>query len=145
MLQVSNVSKSFGGDLLFERVSFTVNPGERIGLVGPNGCGKTTLLKILVGECKPDTGSVSFAPASVQVGYLAQALEFKAGDTVGNVLRAAVAGLAEAERRLEALTSRMANAQGEELRHLLDEYDGQQSAHPRRADQPPGSAVPGAL
>jgi ATP-binding cassette, subfamily F, member 3 len=123
MIQVSSVSKSFGDTLLFEHVSFVINPGERMGLVGPNGCGKTTLLKIIVGQVRPDSGSVSFSPAGIQVGYLAQALEFAAGETVGDVLRGAIAELVEAERNLEALTGRMVTAQGEGLQQLLADYD----------------------
>ena len=57
MLQVSNLSKSFGDTPILDRVSFVINPGERVGLIGPNGCGKTTLLKIILGELQPDAGS----------------------------------------------------------------------------------------
>jgi ATPase subunit of ABC transporter with duplicated ATPase domains len=123
MLQVSNVSKSFGDNLVFEKVSFTLNRGERVGLVGPNGCGKTTLLKIILGELEPDSGSAWLSPAEVRVGYLAQALEYEPGQTVGEVMKAAVAGLAEAEQRLEVLSARMATAQGEELQQLMASYD----------------------
>ena len=65
MLQVSNVSKSFGDNLILDRVSFTVNPGERAGLIGANGCGKTTLLKIILGELQPDSGSAWLSPADL--------------------------------------------------------------------------------
>ncbi len=123
MLQVSNLSKSFGDNLIFERVSFTLNRGERVGLVGPNGCGKTTLLQIVLGELRPDTGSTSCSPASVRIGYLAQALEYEPGQTVGQVVKAAIAGLTQAERRLERLTAQMATAKGPELERLLAEYD----------------------
>jgi ATP-binding cassette subfamily F protein 3 len=123
MLQVSNVSKSFGDNLIFEKVSFTVNPGERVGLVGPNGCGKTTLFKIILGEIPPDSGSVRLSPASVRVGYLAQALEYEPGQTVGEAIKAGIAGLLEAERHLEALSARMAAAEGAVLRGLLADYD----------------------
>jgi ATP-binding cassette subfamily F protein 3 len=123
MLQVSNLSKSFGDNLIFERVSFTLNRGERVGLVGPNGCGKTTLLQIILGELQPDTGSARCSPATVRFGYLAQALEYKAGQTVGQVTKAAIAGLMEAERRLERLSAQMATAQGQDLEQLLLEYD----------------------
>ena len=122
MLQVSNVSKSFGDNLLFEKVSFTVNAGERAGLIGPNGCGKTTLLKIVVGEVQPDSGSAWLSPGDLRAGYLAQALEYEPGQTVGRVLKDAVAGLTEAERRLEELTARMTAAEGPALEHLLAEY-----------------------
>ena len=123
MLQVSNVSKSYGDNLLFEKVSFAINAGERVGLVGPNGCGKTTLLKIVMGQVRPDTGSARLSPASVQVGYLAQALEYEPGQIVGQVLRAAVAGLLEAEHRLERISVRMATVQGDALQHLMADYD----------------------
>ncbi len=122
MLQVSNLSKTYGDDVILEDVSFVVNPGERVGLVGPNGCGKTTLLRIIVGQEQPDRGSVRFSPADVTVGYLAQALEFEPGATVGDVMRQAVEGLREAERQVEALAQQMAMAQGDELARLMDEY-----------------------
>ncbi|MEP0762655.1 MAG: ABC-F family ATP-binding cassette domain-containing protein, partial [Chloroflexota bacterium] len=74
MLSVSNLSKRFPGAeaFLFTRVSFTVNAGERVGLIGPNGCGKTTLLRIITGEIAADSGSVQRIPADLRVGYLAQ-------------------------------------------------------------------------
>ncbi|MGD8465485.1 MAG: ABC-F family ATP-binding cassette domain-containing protein [Anaerolineae bacterium] len=131
MLQVSNVSKAFGDNLLFEKVSFTVNPGERVGLVGPNGCGKTTLFKIVLGELQPDTGSARLSPADVRVGYLAQALEYESGQTVGQAMKTAIAGLAQAEARLEALSAHMATAQGTELQRLLADYDQALSAFER--------------
>jgi ATP-binding cassette subfamily F protein 3 len=123
MLQVSNVAKSFGDNLIFEKVSFTLNPGERLGLIGPNGCGKTTLLKIILGEVQPDAGSARLSPADVRAAYLAQALEYEPGQTVGQVMKQAIAGLVEAERRLETLAARMAAAQGEELQQLMRSYD----------------------
>jgi ATP-binding cassette subfamily F protein 3 len=123
MLQVSNVSKSFGDNLVFQRVNVTLNRGERLALVGPNGCGKTTLLKIILGEIKPDTGSARLSPASVRAGYLAQALEYEPDQTVGEVVQGAIAGLSEAEHRLETLSARMAQVHGEELQRLLAEYD----------------------
>ena len=123
MLQVSNLSKSFGDNLIFERASFTLNRGERVGLVGPNGCGKTTLLQIILGELQPDTGSAWCSPATVRFGYLAQALEYEPGQTVGQVTKTAIAGLTQAERRLERLSAQMATTQGQDLQQLLLEYD----------------------
>ncbi|UCC65516.1 MAG: ABC-F family ATP-binding cassette domain-containing protein [Anaerolineae bacterium] len=122
MLQVSNLSKTYGDDVILENVSFVVNAGDRVGLVGPNGCGKTTLLRIIVGQEKPDQGSVRLSPAHVTAGYLAQSLEFETGATVGDVMRQAVKGLREAECRVEALAQEMAVALGDELSRLMDEY-----------------------
>ena len=73
MLQVSDVHKVYGDDVVLERVNFIVNHGDRVGLVGPNGCGKTTLLRIVIGEELPDQGSVSWQPPDLRIGYLEQA------------------------------------------------------------------------
>ncbi len=58
MLQVSNLSKTYGGETLLDSVSFVINSGDRVGLVGPNGCGKTTLLRIIIGVEQADQGIV---------------------------------------------------------------------------------------
>jgi ATP-binding cassette subfamily F protein 3 len=125
VLQVSNVSKSFGDSLIFQDVSFTVDLGDRVGLIGPNGCGKTTLLKIILSGVQPDTGSAWLSPADLRVGYLAQTLDAlcEPGQTVGQVMKGAIAGLTEAERRVEDLSAKMAMVHGEELARLLAEYD----------------------
>jgi ATP-binding cassette, subfamily F, member 3 len=75
MIQVSNLSKAYGTQVVFDDVSFAVNTGERIGLVGRNGSGKTTLLRIITGEGKPDSGSISI-PSNYPLGYLSQHLAF---------------------------------------------------------------------
>jgi ATP-binding cassette, subfamily F, member 3 len=74
MLTVHFLSKSFDLQPLFEKISFSLSPGERTGLIGPNGCGKTTLLRILVGLEHPDSGHVSRAP-DLRIGYLPQGFE----------------------------------------------------------------------
>ena len=123
MLQVSHVSKTYGDDAILEDVSFVLNPGDRVGLVGPNGCGKTTLLRIIVGQERPDRGTVRTSPGDLTVGYLAQALEFEPGATVGDVMRQAVDDLHEAERQVEALAQQIAVAlSDDELARLMDEY-----------------------
>ena len=62
MLTVNQLTKRYGDDLIFENVSFVVNAGERVGLVGPNGCGKTTLLRIITGEEAATSGVVGISP-----------------------------------------------------------------------------------
>ncbi len=74
MLTAHHLSKSFELQTLFENVSFSLNPGERTGLVGPNGCGKTTLMRILVGLEPPTSGNISRDP-HLRIGYLAQGFE----------------------------------------------------------------------
>lgn len=119
MLQVNNVHKAYGDNIVLEQVSLIVNHGERVGLAGPNGCGKTTLLKIIVGEEQPDQGSVAFQPPDLRIGYLEQALSYAPEATVGQVMRGT---LAEAEREVRELAERLSRARGEELDRLLAAY-----------------------
>jgi energy-dependent translational throttle protein EttA len=71
VIEVENISKSFGDRLLYEGLSFSVPPTGIVGIVGPNGAGKTTLFRMITGEDKPDTGSVSLGE-SVKVAYVGQ-------------------------------------------------------------------------
>lgn len=75
MIQVNNLEKSYGRQLLFDNVSFTINPGERVGLVGRNGHGKTTLFRMILGEEHPDSGAVRI-PNNYHIGHLSQHLRF---------------------------------------------------------------------
>ena len=75
MIQLSNLSKSFGEQELFSRLNFRLNPGNRVGLVGRNGSGKSTLFKIILGEESPDEGEV-IIPKGYRIGALKQYLEF---------------------------------------------------------------------
>ena len=75
MLSIENIHKSYGGRVLFDGVSFTLNPREKIGLVGRNGNGKTTLLRIIVGEEDIDAGTVT-VPKHYRIGHVRQHLRF---------------------------------------------------------------------
>ena len=70
-IQIENVSKSYGAHDVLKDISWAVDQGDRIGLVGRNGCGKTTLLHILTGEIRADAGSVHRAKGH-RIGYLAR-------------------------------------------------------------------------
>ena len=76
MITAHNLSISFNLNNILEDVSFSINPADRIGLVGSNGSGKTTLLKILSGKLQQDNGNITFNPPDLQVGYLPQAYAF---------------------------------------------------------------------
>ena len=109
MLAVSGVSKRFGDVLVLDRISFNVNPGDRIGVVGPNGTGKSTLLAILAGEQAPDEGAVSFAPAT-RVGYLRQgALELE-DQPLAALLDGPLDGLLAAQATVDGATVALASA-----------------------------------
>ena len=75
MLQVNNLNKSYGQQAVFDNVSFTLNPGERLGLAGRNGHGKTTLLRMILGQEHPDSGKINI-PANYNIGHLSQHIRF---------------------------------------------------------------------
>jgi ATP-binding cassette subfamily F protein 3 len=86
MLTVNHLAKSYADALILRDVTFSLNPGERVGLIGPNGSGKTTLLRLIVGREQADTGSVFVDPAT-RIGYLEQGLEYAPGATLADTLR----------------------------------------------------------
>lgn len=121
MLTVHQLSKSYSTRSLFHKVSFSINAGERIGLIGANGCGKTTLLRILVGQEKPDHGNITITRPNLRMGYLPQGLELPAEWRLDQAI-AHAAGLAgstedEIERLAVALAGDPSN------RHLQAAYD----------------------
>ena len=93
MISLSNIKKTYGEQLLFEAVTFNINPGEKIGLVGRNGHGKTTLLRILLGEEDTDSGIISI-PKNYTIGCLKQNLEF----SMPTVIEESCLGLKKDER-----------------------------------------------
>ena len=92
MLKVNGLAKSYGRQVLFEDVSFTIAPGEKAGLVGRNGHGKSTLFKIILGETEQDSGVVSM-PRHYRVAHLSQRLHF----TFDTVIGEAASGLPKNE------------------------------------------------
>jgi ATP-binding cassette subfamily F protein 3 len=132
MIQLSDVAKAFGGQPIFKGLSWRLVPGERIGLVGPNGVGKTTLCRILVGLEEPDAGTVSRA-RDASVGYLAQEV---ASVAAGSVLAEALSGFEEVwrlEREMEQLAAALATAPADaaalterygDLQHRFEALDG---------------------
>ncbi len=118
-ISVKNLKKFFViGENLLEDLSFEIQEGERVAILGRNGCGKTTLFRILTGEIGYDDGTVYVNP-NKKVGLISQIPNFPAGYTVEDVLRSAFRPLMKMKRRMEELEHAMGSASGEELR----EYD----------------------
>lgn len=127
LLTAANLSKSFGPEDIFSNISFSIPRGARIGLVGANGVGKTTLLKILLGEETPSNGSVS-AAKNLTIGYLPQEAVLHSTRTLWDACLEGMADLLEMEEKLRELESKMSdNPDDEELivryGRLQDRFD----------------------
>ncbi len=119
-ISVTNLTKFFViGENLLEGLSFEVQEGERVAILGRNGCGKTTLLKILTGQMEYDEGEVFVNPHK-RIGLISQIPQFPVGYTVEDVLRSAFTELTGTRRKMEQLEKLMAKDVSEDL---LREYD----------------------
>ncbi len=119
-IQVKNLTKFFViGENLLECLSFEIQEGECVAILGRNGCGKTTLLRILTGEMDYDEGEVYVNPGK-RIGLISQIPQFPYGYTVEDVLRSAYADILAVKKKMEALEKAMARSSDPEL---LREYD----------------------
>ena len=119
MISVNNISVYFGGQELFDQVSFMVNKGDRIGLVGKNGAGKSTLLRILSGEQIPNSGSLA-TPNQITIGYLKQDLDFTDGRTVQEEAEQAFQKIKWLEQQIEDVNLQMSQRTDFESQAYLD-------------------------
>ena len=132
-LVARDITVTIGRLTVLDGVSLTVAPGHRYGLIGPNGVGKSTLLKVLAGRVRPDGGRVERQPPSATVGLLDQEPERRAGETV----RAFVSrrtGVASATAELELATAAVAATapwRGRALRHRAAHVAGPRRRRPR--------------
>lgn len=113
MLTVHQLAKSFALKTLFENATFSVNVGDRLGLVGPNGCGKSTLLRIIAGVESATAGRVSLVPG-VRVGYLAQGFELAPELTLRQVVGRAAGDISVLEAELATAAAGLAHSPADE-------------------------------
>ena len=121
MLAVHQLAKAYGLTPILKNITFSVNSGERVGLIGPNGSGKTTLLRILTGQEQADSGHLSLTPGSLRVGYLAQGFEPDPALTIAQVLQEATSDPDALEAELTHIAQALAN--NPDQADLQDAYD----------------------
>lgn len=124
LVTINNLSKEFKGEVLLKDVNFTINDKDRIALIGPNGCGKTTLLKMLIEELEIDKGSISIAK-NVRIGYLSQDVISSLNNSLYEEAINVFSSLIAKEKELEELTHKLANEPNNEK--LIEEYGKKQT------------------
>src|SRR5215510_6612157 len=139
MLQGQHLRKSYGAVTVISDVSFILNDKQHVGLIGPNGVGKSTLLRCLIGAEQLDAGTIVKAPPDLSIGYLAQSFGDVGERSVGEVVAAARADVLQAEQDLQAAAEALATAS--DVDAALARYDAALArfealggyAHERRA------------
>ena len=121
MLSVNQLSRRFGDFTVLDSVSFTINAGDRIGLVGPNGSGKSTLLKLLTGTLAPDSGAILRSPGA-RVGYLRQGFAELSDGTLADLLDTPTNGLLSSRGRLDLATAALGRP-GDDPERLIAQYE----------------------
>src|SRR4030088_3554211 len=106
MIQLSNLTKSFGDRILLDHVTWQISDRERVGLCGPNGAGKTTLLRMMAGIDEPDSGAI-LKPTALTVGYLPQDGLSHAGHTLFEETSRAFGQLLAIKAEMHALEARL--------------------------------------
>ena len=122
MLNVHNLSVSFQGEYLFEEVAFMLNAGDRVGLIGKNGAGKSTMLKLLSRELKPDSGTIA-ADKDVRIGFLKQDIDFVKGRTILEEAYQAFSEIKSLEQKLDDIHHQIetrTDYESESYHNLLD-------------------------
>ncbi|MBR6719503.1 MAG: ABC-F family ATP-binding cassette domain-containing protein [Clostridia bacterium] len=120
ILNAENISHSFGGRQILEDASFRLLKGEHIGLIGANGEGKSTFLKIITGELTPEEGKVEWC-RHITYGYLDQYSTLEKGKTIMDILRGAFSHLSDLEAEMIAIYDKMADVSDDEMANLMEE------------------------
>ncbi len=121
MMNIHNLSVSFQGEYLFEDITFKLGNGDRVGLIGKNGAGKSTMLKILSKEMEPDTGQIA-ADKALKIGFLKQDIDFIFGRTVLEEAYEAFTEIKALEAQMDSVNTQMAERtdyESEEYHQLM--------------------------
>ena len=121
MLTAHHIYKTYGVQPILQDVSFSISNNERVGLIGPNGCGKTTLMHILAGFGPPDSGTVASTRPNLRIGYLAQGMDFDDEQTLQTALSLDSVSQAELESEIASLASALSANPDDS--HIEQQYD----------------------
>ncbi|MFZ2347256.1 MAG: ABC-F family ATP-binding cassette domain-containing protein [Lactococcus chungangensis] len=122
LLQGNNISRTFGADVLFEKINFTIQDNSRVSLVGRNGAGKSTLLKIIADVETPSSGEIS-KTKNLTMSYLAQETNFSSEQTIYDEMLSVFEEQIGQEKQLRQMEAQMGELSGADLSSLMTRYD----------------------
>ena len=128
---IQEISKMLGGNIIFEELSLAIKTGDKLGIVGRNGTGKTTLFTLIAGIETPDKGSIHFKKGT-KIGYLAQIPSYSVEVRGHDVLLMAFEDLVDIQKNMNVLEEKLSTANPEEMDKLLKQYGNLQEEFTRR-------------
>lgn len=130
ILELHHIAMAYGAQDVLIDVSFKINKGEKVGLIGDNGCGKSTILKLIAGIERPVSGTVSKVKG-ISTGYLPQHLKFQAGRRVEEEIASVFEAVNRMQRKMHKLEAQMANGASDQINFVMEQYGRLQEAFER--------------
>jgi len=122
IVTLSDIHVAFGPEVVLDQMNLQLHPGEKVGMVGANGSGKSTILKLIVGEIEPDMGRVVRRKA-LRIGCLSQETTFSGDRTIMEEMHAGVGHLLKLQREIQAVSGEMESLSGSALQAMMRKYD----------------------
>ena len=122
IVTLSDIHVAFGPEVVLDQLDLRLHPGEKVGMVGVNGSGKSTILKLIVGQIEPDKGRVVKQKA-LRIGFLSQETTFSGDRTIMEEMHASVGHLLKIQREIQAVSHEMESLSGSVLQAMMKKYD----------------------
>jgi ATP-binding cassette subfamily F protein 3 len=122
IVTLSDIHVAFGPEVVLDQLNLQLHPGEKVGMVGANGSGKSTILKLIIGQIEPDMGRL-VKPKALRIGYLSQETTFSGDRTVMEEMHAGVEHLLKLQQEIQAVAGEMECLSGTGLKAMMKKYD----------------------
>jgi ATP-binding cassette subfamily F protein 3 len=122
IVTLSDIHVAFGPEVVLDKLNLQLHPGEKVGMVGVNGSGKSTILKLIVGQIQPDMGRL-VRQKTLRIGCLAQETAFSGDRTIMEEMHTGVEHLLKLQREIQAVSGEMEELTGSELKTTMKKYD----------------------